>query len=340
MKWLTLTDEDRLLVLRQAATISTINEKALEKDWWVTLVLKAIFQTPFAGHMLFKGGTSLSKSWKLIDRFSEDVDLSIDRGFYGFGEEISYSQIKQLKRKSSAFISNEFRAALEAALLNLGVPAGMVTVTAKPIPEQMKDTVDPQEILVEYPSLLDPVDYLPDRVKVEVSARSLKEPFSIRQIDSLIDEYIPGQAFSGGPFPVRVIDPEITMLEKIFLMHEEFTKAKEEVRFLRMSRHLYDLSRLMQSDHAQKAIYDQQLYEKLIAHRSHFIRQRGIDYTKHARGTIDFRLPEWIIAQYENDYSQMSEQMIYKNPPTFAQLMESIDKLHKEVSGAFKDDVT
>lgn len=70
MKWLTLTDEEKKLVLRQANTLSGINQKALEKDWWVTLVLRAIFQTPYAMHLLFKGGTSLSKSWKLIDRFS------------------------------------------------------------------------------------------------------------------------------------------------------------------------------------------------------------------------------------------------------------------------------
>ncbi|MDP1763949.1 MAG: nucleotidyl transferase AbiEii/AbiGii toxin family protein [Sediminibacterium sp.] len=339
MKWLNLTDEERQLVLQQAGTISGINIKALEKDCWVTILLKAIFQTPMAGHLLFKGGTSLSKSWKLVERFSEDIDLSIDRAFYGFGEELTITQIKKLKRTSSAFISTEFRAALEKELMNLGIPQGTITVTAKPIPEHMKDAVDPQEILVIYPSLLAPVEYLPDRVKVEVSVRSVKEPFSTRELDSLLDEIIPGQAFSGGAFPVRVIDPEITMLEKIFLMHEEFTKAKEHVRFLRMSRHLYDLSRLMQSEHAQKALHDQELYERLIAHRVHFIRQRGVDYSRHGRETIDFRLPEWIKADYENDYAQMREQMIYGKPPSFEQLMDAIEKLHADISGAFNNGV-
>jgi predicted nucleotidyltransferase component of viral defense system len=339
MKWLTLTNEERLLVLRQANTISGVNIKALEKDLWVTVVLKAIFQTPVAKHLLFKGGTSLSKSWGLVERFSEDIDLSIDRAFYGFGEDLTHSEIKKLKRVSSAFISIEFRATLEVELINLGVPKGMVTVIAKPIPEQKKDTVDPQEILVVFPALFDQVEYLPDNVKVEVSARSLREPFSIREIVSMVDEYIPGQAFTGMPFPVRVIDPEITMLEKIFLLHEEFTKTPDDVRFLRMSRHLYDLSQLMKSEHAQKAIHDQELYDKLIAHRVQFIRQRGIDYTKHARETIDFRLPEWIIAKYENDYQQMREQMIYGNPPSFNELMVSMEKLYSDISRELKDNL-
>jgi hypothetical protein len=263
------------------------------------------------------------------------VDLSIDRAFYGFDETLTHSQIKRLKRTSSAFASTEFRGMLETALLDLGVPPGMITVTAKPIPKLMKDTVDPQEILVEYPSLFDPVEYLPDRVKVEVSARSLKEPFSTRKIGSLIDEYIPGQDFAGAPFSVRASDPEVTMLEKIFLLHEEFTKVPEEVRHLRMSRHLYDLNRLFASEHAQKAIYDQALYDKLIAHRSHFIRQRGIDYSRHARNTIDFRLPEWIKGEYEKDYELMREQMIYRPAPSFAELNQGLENLHKAVSGAF-----
>lgn len=333
MNWLNLTAEDRLVVLQQAGTISGINENALEKDWWVTVVLRAIFQTRVAEHLLFKGGTSLSKSWKLIERFSEDIDLSIDRAFYGYGEDLSHSQIKQLKRKSSAFISTSFREELESAMLAIGIPAEMFTVTAKPIPELMKDTVDPQEILIEYQSLLEPVDYLPNRVKVEVSARSLKEPFSVKQIGSLVDELIPGQEFAGSIFPVRVINPEITMLEKIFLLHEEFTKAKEEIRSLRMSRHLYDLVKLKDSEYAHKAIRDQALYEKLIKHRTQFIRQRGIDYTRHERSTIDFRVPEWMYDEYEKDYQQMREQMIYGKPPEFKKMMLYIENLKVEVAG-------
>jgi predicted nucleotidyltransferase component of viral defense system len=97
MKWFKLAIEDRKIILQQASAQSGINEKALEKDLWVTMVLDAVFKTPYAHHLHFKGGTSLSKAWQIIERFSEDIDLSIDRSFYGFGEDLSYSQIKKLK---------------------------------------------------------------------------------------------------------------------------------------------------------------------------------------------------------------------------------------------------
>ena len=159
MNWFKLNIEDQIAVLQQASAISAINTKALEKDIWVTIVLDAVFRTKYAKQLHFKGGTSLSKAWKIIERFSEDIDLSIDRSFYGFSEELSYSQIKKLKRISSEFISTEFKDELEKTMIDIGVPTNMFTIKATPIPETMKDTVDPQEIVIEYISILEPIDY-------------------------------------------------------------------------------------------------------------------------------------------------------------------------------------
>lgn len=76
--WLKLTDEQRRTSIAQAAVASGIAAKAIEKDWWVTLTLKALFESPYAKFFIFKGGTSLSKGWKLIERFSEDIDIALD----------------------------------------------------------------------------------------------------------------------------------------------------------------------------------------------------------------------------------------------------------------------
>lgn len=81
--WQDLTLEERMVILQQVAKTEKIPQSAIEKDWWVTAVLKAIFQTEAAPKMLFKGGTSLSKGWHLIERLSEDVDLAIDHTFFG-----------------------------------------------------------------------------------------------------------------------------------------------------------------------------------------------------------------------------------------------------------------
>ena len=78
INWLQLTDKQRKTSVNQASLKSGISAKAIEKDWWVTLTLMALFQSAFAEYLVFKGGTSLSKCWKLIERFSEDIDIALD----------------------------------------------------------------------------------------------------------------------------------------------------------------------------------------------------------------------------------------------------------------------
>src|SRR5579871_5846119 len=81
--WLGLTEGQRRATLEQAGQASGIGPRAIEKDWWVTLVLRALFDGPYAQYMIFKGGTSLSKCWNLIERFSEDIDIALDSTAFG-----------------------------------------------------------------------------------------------------------------------------------------------------------------------------------------------------------------------------------------------------------------
>lgn len=86
MKFIDLPKEDQIDVFDRVSTDLNIRQReVIEKDWWVTAVLRALFRLPYADHISFKGGTSLSKCWRLIDRFSEDIDIAIDREFLGFG---------------------------------------------------------------------------------------------------------------------------------------------------------------------------------------------------------------------------------------------------------------
>ena len=327
MNWFNLSKKDCIAVLEQASALSGINEKALEKDIWVTLVLDATFKTPYAQHLSFKGGTSLSKAWKIIERFSEDIDLSIDRSFYGFTENLSYSQIKKLKRISSEFVSTSFKIELEKSLVKIGVPSNMFSIKAIPIPETMKDTVDPQEIVVEYASIFEPMEYLPDMIRVEISARSIKESAQLRNVSSLVSEILPELGNLENDFQVWSIEPQITLLEKLFLLHEEFSKQIPKIRHLRMSRHLYDLFKLANSSYAILAINDDLLYKRIIEHRKKFIRQRGIDYNHHERKNISFIPPSHIIDQYKSDFEKMNLNMIYGQAPAFDELINKLNIL-------------
>jgi predicted nucleotidyltransferase component of viral defense system len=323
IEWLKLTEEQRRLTIEQAGARSGITVNAIEKDWWVTLVLKALFATEYAPHLLFKGGTSLSKCWDLIQRFSEDIDIALDREFLGFSDDLNKSQVKKLKREACKFTSTVLREAVENKLLEMGVPEGMLVVTAKPIPADRPDT-DPQEILITFPSLFAPIPYIERSVKIEVSARSLKDPWSTRNIESLINKYFPTELYSEVPFPVPAVEPHRTFIEKVFLLHEEFTKSTEKIRHKRMSRHLYDLVSVMDTEHGHKALADAAFYNLVISHRELF---HNADISNHAPSVISFIPPEDLMKAYTDDYAIMREQMIYGDAHEFKKLIENLQIL-------------
>jgi predicted nucleotidyltransferase component of viral defense system len=332
MNWFELAIEDRRLLVQQASTVSGINAKALEKDLWVTLVLLAVFKTTCASSLHFKGGTSLSKAWQVIDRFSEDIDLSIDRSFYGFAEELSFTQIRKLKRISSEFVSTDFKRDLEKTLLEMGVPRQVFTVQATPIPPTRKDTVDPQELEIAYVSILENVDYLPNTIKVELSARAIKDASHLREVNSLLENALPQVEVLANRFEVSAMAPQITLLEKVFLLHEEFTKHPAEMRHLRMSRHLYDLYRLSESKFAESALQDIPLFERIVAHRKHYIRQAGIDYTHHGRQSLSCIPPDHLLDHYRGDYEKMTQNMIYGKAPAFTELISRLKMLQDSLA--------
>lgn len=320
--WLSLTEVQRRISLDQAAAASGISTKALEKDWWVTLTLMALFQNPYSKFLIFKGGTSLSKCWKLIERFSEDIDIALDPEVLGlsYEEDPGRGYLGRLKRKGCAFTSNELKSALENQFQLMGVPAGMIKLEAAEVPETMPDT-DPQSLFVKYPSLYEPNPYLADEVKVEVGVRSKMEPFTSMTVQSLLHEYFPNPAYAETPFAVQVVEPHKTFLEKAFLLHEEFKKPSiEKVRAERMSRHLYDLEKMMDTDAGTSALKDSPLYRSLILHRKRYSRLKGMDYETLHYKHINFIPPSGILEAYEKDYAVMQEQMIYGESISFKDL--------------------
>lgn len=99
----------------------------------------------------------------------------------------------------------------------------------------------PEIIFVNFKSVFEEENYLPDRVQIDIGARSLSEPFSISDIGSIIDDSFSDAEFAEEPFKVKATTPEKTFLEKIILLHEEFQKPEKKIRSMRMSRHLYDI---------------------------------------------------------------------------------------------------
>jgi hypothetical protein len=327
IEWLQLSDDRKRQILQQASAATGLPAHAIEKDWWVTLSLQALFSTKWKDNLVFKGGTSLSKAWRLIERFSEDIDLAIDREIIGFPEAfVSNTQVSKLRQKTSVFIAGPFRDELEQTLLTMGISQQYFQLTVE---ETETEDRDPQVLLLGYHSCLDnnPDDYIAERVLIEIGARSLREPSSSREIKTILKEVFPDQPFSGKPFKILTVEPKRTMLEKAFLLHEEFLKPEDKIRHLRLSRHLYDLEKLMDTEHCAAALNDDDFYHSIIEHRRNFTMIRGIDYSLHEYAYINFIPPEHIISKWESDYGAMRQNMIFGEALEFNQLIKRLKEL-------------
>ena len=334
MKFIDLSKEDRLDILDRVSNELNIRQReVIEKDWWVTAVLRAMFSLPYANHLSFKGGTSLSKCWHLIDRFSEDIDIAIDREFLGFSGTLSKTQISdKLRRAACSFVRETMQYDLAEQLYKDGISKEKfkVNVNITPI-----STTDPEVINVNYDSVLslsidgmDGNQYILPKVKVEVSGRSMNEPVSDIALDSMIDQVYPNTPFAEPKFMVRAVLPERTFLEKIFLLHEEFAKPKDLIRVERMSRHMYDIGQMLKTPIVERAINDKDLYRQVVEHRRTFIGLRGFDYDTLYPTTLNIVPPASIIDQWKDDYENMRMHMIYGESVPFEELVNKIKKLN------------
>jgi len=328
MKYVDLAKELQLQVLEQTRSIEGLDQQVIEKDWWVTQVLRALFDLPYSEHLSFKGGTSLSKCWGLIERFSEDIDIGISREFLGFEGELSKTQISdKLRRAACSFVREHLQYDVRNKLVENGINPELFEVSVDITPVT---TTDPEIILVSYKSVLPTSEYIRHAVKIEVSGRSMHEPVVEHEICSMIDTAFPETPFAEAPFKVWAVTPHRTFLEKMFLLHEEFAKPTEEIRAERMSRHMYDLERMMRTPIAKEALQNTELYNAVIEHRRKFIGLRGFDYSTLRPDTLNILPPTPEIEQlWREDYRHMQDTMIYGESVDFDELIKMICHLQE-----------
>ncbi|GHT32086.1 nucleotidyltransferase [Bacteroidia bacterium] len=336
-KFFQLSNHDKIDVINQAVIRKKLPPEAIEKDIWVTAVLRALFELPYSENISFKGGTSLSKCWDIIQRFSEDVDIAINREYFGFqGDTFTIKQIsKNLRKSACKFCRNTLQYDVAKQLEQDGISPDLFAVEMN-----ITDvtTIDPEKIFVNYKSLFadnqddNAESYIKPVVVLEVNARSMKEPLEKVAIQSFIDEVFAKRPFAEKPFEINVVAPERTFLEKICLLHEEFaTKNQERIRVNRMSRHLYDIMRMLDMPIAEKALNNNELYKSIIAHRRMFIAMKDFDYDTLLPAKINIVPPDSVIAKWEDDYNKM-QIMIYGEYPTFSVMIDKIKQLNERVN--------
>jgi len=321
-----LKDAEKVEVFTAVAQQKGLPIYAVEKDWWVVQTLDIIFsQLEFAEHLLFKGGTSLSKAWNLIQRFSEDIDLALNREYLGFdGGLISKSQVKKLREKSFEFVTTKFYEALQKAFAEKSYTD--VTFDFENLGDGDQD---PVSILIYYPAVTEHSEYVLPRVKVELGSRSLKDPFTKCDIVSFVGEQFSKRPFADTAITVPCVNPERTYLEKLFLLHEEFKKPNDKIRVERLSRHLYDITKIYNSQHKEKA-YNQELIVSIIKHRERFNGMRGVDYGILYPPNLNPIPTEDFIKAWEDDYKTMQTNMIPEDSPSFTHLLETVKQATQE----------
>ena len=313
------------MVLTQAANKTGLPVQAVEKDLWVTVVLQMVFALPVANHLVFKGGTSLSKVWKVIRRFSEDIDLAIDPSIWGLEGDLTKKQIKRLRKASSIFVRDELCLSLKGVVSETGMEKWL-QVEADPDGEGDGTYPEPRMIHVRYKSLFNEnLPYLHSEVKLEVGARSLLEPTAKAAVTSVIEDVLPiSTTIKQVMIPTALA--EKTFLEKAFLLHELFS-AQSSREANRKSRHLYDLAQIMNTDIASRAIADDDLWNTIHHHRELFTSMSGVDYTPDIRKRIRLLPPDDVIDDWRSDYKDMQSSMIYGEKPTFTELMKKMREL-------------
>jgi len=333
---LKLTPAQRSELYQAASQKLGIGEVILEKDFWVCWTLRELFALPGIGeHLIFKGGTSLSKVWRAIARFSEDIDVSLSREWLGFTGERSPEQatsgkeqrerIEDLATACSQKIAAEILPALRArATAALGDKGWLIAVDAE----------DSQTLRFTYPSDVrgsKPDAYVRREVKIECGARSDDWPAEEKSVIPYVAELYP-DSLSDAVAPLRVLSIERTFWEKATIVHAEAHRDAAKMTPQRFSRHYADLAALADHSSAAVALARDELRARVVEHKSVFFASAWAKYETAVPGTFRLIPPAPRLSSLEADYRDMQE-MFFGQPTTWPHIIAKLRALEARING-------
>lgn len=334
---------DRADLFRASAAKRGVSAAIIEKDFWVCWTLKRLFtlSAPAAG-LILKGGTSLSKAYGAIERFSEDVDLSFRREDLGFGGENDpaaaqsgkqrVKRLEQLAEACNVMVRERFRPRLEESFsAALGTPASGETWDLGFDP----DDAEGQTVVFHYPRRIArggeaiPA-YLRPQVRLETGARGEHWPAEEKGILPYAAE-THREMFRDPGCMVHVLAAERTFCEKLTVLHAcHHCPASKSLRG-RQSRHYYDVARLYEVGIGKKALESAELLRAVSAHQAAFFRAAWANYEGAVPGTLRLVPPATRMAELEEDYEKMKE-MIFGEPPAFAHILEVLVEIERSAN--------
>ncbi len=327
-----LTPENRRAACLQAEDKLGLRAASIEKDFWVCWTLQELFNLPvFGEHLTFKGGTSLAKAWKLIERFSEDIDVVVDRTFLGFGgESLSGKQRKKLIQKCSECIRKEMLPELGNRFQKT-LPSGAQWSLE---PASVEEDADQQTLLFLYPSALaSNADYVLPAVRIEMGARSDAEPSESPAIQPYLADAFP-DLLGPSSISVRTVVARRTFWDKVMLLHEETYRPPDKKRKARLARHYYDLWCLINKGVAEQALADHELFYRAARHREIFFGYAWMDYSTLRPGRLRLMPPDDQLTSWAQDFKAMRQEMFFGPVPDFDELMRVVSGFEKKFNHA------
>ncbi|HEB92751.1 MAG TPA: nucleotidyl transferase AbiEii/AbiGii toxin family protein [Gammaproteobacteria bacterium] len=330
-QFLHLQADDRKEILQTAATQLGQQATVLEKDVWVCWTLQTLFSMPDAHPMAFKGGTSLSKIYGAIKRFSEDVDVTLDyRAFNDdvdpFAEGVSKNAIKKFSKRLKEYV-------LQYAN-DVVAPYIDTQLKALPKPEEFGIEVseDGEKIWVQYPSAIENGDdYLKSSILIEFGGRNVIDPNEQHTVTPDISALVTDLNLPSGE--VVVLSPERTFWEKATLIHVECNREEFKSDAHRLSRHWYDLRMLAAHASGKAAINNHELFEDVVRHKQVFFNAAYANYDACLANELRLIPDDAAITGLRTDYEKMlGAGMIYGEPPSFDDIISGIREIEREIN--------
>jgi hypothetical protein len=322
-------------IFSETADRRGVAEAIIEKDFWVCWILKHLFSIEvLSNRLLFKGGTSLSKVFRAINRFSEDIDLAVDYAALGFTgerdprrEDMSRTKraaiLAEMMTECRRYVGNEFLNALKTHCQEI---LGTGEEWSLDVSEQ-----DPNVVQFRYPTAsTKSLAYVVPQVVLELGTHAEFVPHDRFTIRSFVAEEFPKLVADGDVVVVALLSRR-TFWEKATILHAEYYRPPDKPLPDRYSRHYYDVAMLAQGPIRSEALADMTLLPQVVRHKETFYPSGWARYDQARAGSLRLVPAKERIAALERDYRNMGV-MIFGEPPKFDTIMETLAALEREIN--------
>jgi hypothetical protein len=326
-EYLTLSAQERLEFILEAARALNREAAVLEKDIWVCWALEALFSLELP--MVFKGGTSLSKVYRVINRFSEDLDITIDHAASGdvltdpIAASVSNSKRREFSERMKHYTQQTVRDQIMPHLQHHADQVGHVTVSL---------AGEGDEIQIHYQQVVQSRYILP-YLKLEFGSRNAIEPSAVHLIQP---DVLAWDSASQLKFPcanVPVLLAERTFWEKVTLIHAELTRKNPKITFERYSRHWYDLAQLAGHEVGSRALKRLDLRDHVIRTKTALFGISGVNYDQVATGQCQLVPTDHLQAALEHDYTAMNKAGMFEGAaPTWSKILLTLQELEHNIN--------